>query len=67
MSELRDNAAANDAAAAAVFARRILRTLLNRSFRQSEVGRRQMPKRPYQMYSLRRWDAKARIDPISRF
>ena len=35
MSELRDNAAANDAAATAVFARRILRSLLNRSFRQS--------------------------------
>jgi arginine decarboxylase len=35
MSALRDNAAANDAAATAALARRITRSLLNRSFRQN--------------------------------
>ena len=70
MSALRDNAAANDAAATAVFARRILRSLLNRSYRQN-AGEWDVQADAEEAVSdvlpLRRWDAKARIDPISKF
>ena len=68
MSALRDNAAANDAAATAAFARRITRSLLNRSYRQN-AGEwdAQGPKKPYRMYCRPHLDAKTAIDRISKF
>ena len=67
MSALRDNAAANDAAATATFARRITRSLLNRSYRQNAGEWDAQSEETCQIYCRPHSDAKTAIDPISKF